>query len=186
MSRQEQHWWLGRGWLVGPGVAALADHENFGPVREKELGWLSEIPPTPSGSSSLPHRLLYDVDAGHMSFVEEVFENQVRLPGGQWIHMAEAYTDVVRKALSSPPAVSACVSCDLPPFLSPLLPPPPLFTGFLCSSSRMGRRFWPRMRSSVLWGGSGMTWSGIRISTELWMREVSISSEGGFPSHALY
>ncbi|XP_061439658.1 dysferlin isoform X3 [Rhineura floridana] len=38
--------------------------------------------------------LLYDVDAGHMSFVEEVFENQVRLPGGQWIYMAEAYTDV--------------------------------------------------------------------------------------------
>uniref|UniRef100_A0A8D2LWA1 Dysferlin n=1 Tax=Varanus komodoensis TaxID=61221 RepID=A0A8D2LWA1_VARKO len=38
--------------------------------------------------------LLYDVDAGHMSFVEEVFENQVRLPGGQWIHMPEAYTDV--------------------------------------------------------------------------------------------
>ncbi|XP_075787174.1 dysferlin isoform X9 [Pelodiscus sinensis] len=38
--------------------------------------------------------LLYDTDAGHMSFVEEVFENQVRLPGGQWIHMAEAYTDV--------------------------------------------------------------------------------------------
>ncbi|XP_054846459.1 dysferlin isoform X2 [Eublepharis macularius] len=38
--------------------------------------------------------LLYDVDAGHMSFVEEVFENQVRLPGGQWIHMAEPYTDV--------------------------------------------------------------------------------------------
>ncbi|XP_077157456.1 dysferlin isoform X2 [Paroedura picta] len=38
--------------------------------------------------------LLYDVDAGHTSFVEEVFENQVRLPGGQWIHMAEAYMDV--------------------------------------------------------------------------------------------
>ncbi|XP_066488201.1 dysferlin isoform X3 [Tiliqua scincoides] len=38
--------------------------------------------------------LLYDVDAGHMNFMEEVFENQVRLPGGQWIHMAEAYTDV--------------------------------------------------------------------------------------------
>ncbi|XP_026579042.1 dysferlin-like, partial [Pseudonaja textilis] len=38
--------------------------------------------------------LLHDVDAGHTSFVEEVFENQVRLPGGQWIHMAEAYTDV--------------------------------------------------------------------------------------------
>ncbi|XP_075711726.1 dysferlin isoform X3 [Rhinoderma darwinii] len=38
--------------------------------------------------------LLYDTDAGHMSFVEEVFENQARLPGGQWIHMTEAYTDV--------------------------------------------------------------------------------------------
>ncbi|XP_063781358.1 dysferlin isoform X3 [Pseudophryne corroboree] len=38
--------------------------------------------------------LLYGSDAGHMSFVEEVFENQARLPGGQWIHMTEAYTDV--------------------------------------------------------------------------------------------
>ncbi|XP_078080638.1 dysferlin isoform X1 [Mustelus asterias] len=38
--------------------------------------------------------LLYDVDAGHMTFVEEVFENQVRLPGGQWIQMTEAYTDI--------------------------------------------------------------------------------------------
>lgn len=42
-------------------------------------------------------RLLHDVDAGHLSFVEEVFENQVRLPGGQWIHMTDAYTDVVRR-----------------------------------------------------------------------------------------
>ncbi|KAM8808575.1 dysferlin [Eudromia elegans] len=38
--------------------------------------------------------LLHDADAGHLSFVEEVFENQLRLPGGQWIHMADAYTDV--------------------------------------------------------------------------------------------
>uniref|UniRef100_A0A672V8D0 Dysferlin n=1 Tax=Strigops habroptila TaxID=2489341 RepID=A0A672V8D0_STRHB len=38
--------------------------------------------------------LLHDVDAGHLSFVEEVFENQLRLPGGQWIHMTDAYTDV--------------------------------------------------------------------------------------------
>ncbi|XP_009983708.1 PREDICTED: dysferlin-like, partial [Tauraco erythrolophus] len=38
--------------------------------------------------------LLHDVDAGHLSFVEEVFENQVRLPGGQWVHMSDAYTDV--------------------------------------------------------------------------------------------
>ncbi|KAJ8262602.1 hypothetical protein GJAV_G00168250 [Gymnothorax javanicus] len=38
--------------------------------------------------------LLYDVDAGHMTFMEEVFENQMRLPGGQWIGMPEGYTDV--------------------------------------------------------------------------------------------
>uniref|UniRef100_A0A4W3GNL1 Dysferlin-like n=1 Tax=Callorhinchus milii TaxID=7868 RepID=A0A4W3GNL1_CALMI len=45
--------------------------------------------------------LLYDADAGHMSFVEEVFENQPRLPGGQWIHMPEAYSDIV-SVISSP------------------------------------------------------------------------------------
>uniref|UniRef100_A0A3B3QN20 Dysferlin, limb girdle muscular dystrophy 2B (autosomal recessive) n=1 Tax=Paramormyrops kingsleyae TaxID=1676925 RepID=A0A3B3QN20_9TELE len=38
--------------------------------------------------------MLYDVDAGHMTFMEEVFENQMRLPGGQWIAMPESYTDV--------------------------------------------------------------------------------------------
>ncbi|XP_031440448.1 dysferlin isoform X3 [Clupea harengus] len=38
--------------------------------------------------------LLYDTDAGHMSFVEEVFETQMRLPGGQWIGMPEGFTDV--------------------------------------------------------------------------------------------
>lgn len=39
--------------------------------------------------------MLYDADAGHTSFLEEVFENQMRLPGGQWIGMSEGYTDVV-------------------------------------------------------------------------------------------
>ncbi|XP_056156157.1 dysferlin [Lampris incognitus] len=38
--------------------------------------------------------MLFDVDAGHMTFTEEVFENQMRLPGGQWIGMPEGYTDV--------------------------------------------------------------------------------------------
>lgn len=28
--------------------------------------------------------------------MEEVFENQTRLPGGQWIYMSDNYTDVVR------------------------------------------------------------------------------------------
>lgn len=41
------------------------------------------------------------MDAGHLSFVEEVFENQVRLPGGQWIHMTDSYTDVVRETGNS-------------------------------------------------------------------------------------
>jgi len=44
----------------------------------------------------MPLSLLFDVDAGHMTFTEEVFENQMRLPGGQWIGMTEGYTDVVR------------------------------------------------------------------------------------------
>ncbi|XP_037116037.1 dysferlin isoform X7 [Syngnathus acus] len=38
--------------------------------------------------------LLFDADAGHMTYTEEVFENQMRLPGGQWIGMNEGYTDV--------------------------------------------------------------------------------------------
>ncbi|XP_056883020.1 dysferlin isoform X2 [Takifugu flavidus] len=38
--------------------------------------------------------LLIDADAGHMTFTEEVFENQMRLPGGQWIGISEGYTDV--------------------------------------------------------------------------------------------
>ncbi|XP_067379390.1 dysferlin isoform X11 [Channa argus] len=38
--------------------------------------------------------LLFDTDAGHMTFTEEVFETQMRLPGGQWIGMPEGYTDV--------------------------------------------------------------------------------------------
>nr|XP_020479932.1 dysferlin isoform X3 [Monopterus albus] len=38
--------------------------------------------------------MLFDVDAGHMTFTDEVFENQMRLPGGQWICMPEGYTDV--------------------------------------------------------------------------------------------
>lgn len=50
----------------------------------------------PDRCRSPGRRLLHEADAGHLSFVEEVFENQVRLPGGQWIHMADAYTDVVR------------------------------------------------------------------------------------------
>lgn len=47
------------------------------------------------------HSLLHDADAGHLSFVEEVFENQTRLPGGQWIYMSDNYTDVVKQCLGA-------------------------------------------------------------------------------------
>lgn len=53
-----------------------------------------------SGGTGPPSRsLLHDPDAGHLSFVEEVFENQTRLPGGQWIYMSDNYTDVVGEGL---------------------------------------------------------------------------------------
>lgn len=59
-------------------------------------------------------RLLFDVDAGHMTFTEEVFENQMRLPGGQWIGMPEGYTDVVRVCVNTAcVCVCACLFLQL-------------------------------------------------------------------------
>lgn len=40
-------------------------------------------------------RLLTEADAGHTEFVDEVYENETRLPGGEWKLAAEPYTDVV-------------------------------------------------------------------------------------------
>lgn len=40
--------------------------------------------------------LLTEADAGHTEFVDEVYENQTRLPGGEWKLAAEPYTDVVK------------------------------------------------------------------------------------------
>lgn len=40
--------------------------------------------------------LLTEADAGHSEFVDEVFENQTRYPGGEWVAASEPYTDVVR------------------------------------------------------------------------------------------
>lgn len=40
--------------------------------------------------------LLMEADAGHSEFVDEVFENQTRYPGGEWAAASEPYTDVVR------------------------------------------------------------------------------------------
>lgn len=40
--------------------------------------------------------LLTDADAGHTEFLDEVYENETRLPGGEWKLAAEPYTDVVK------------------------------------------------------------------------------------------
>ncbi|XP_061083381.1 myoferlin-like [Conger conger] len=38
--------------------------------------------------------LLTEADAGHTQFIDEVFENETRFPGGEWKPAAEPYTDV--------------------------------------------------------------------------------------------
>lgn len=41
-------------------------------------------------------RLLTEADAGHTEFVDEVYQNETRFPGGEWKAASEPYTDVVR------------------------------------------------------------------------------------------
>jgi hypothetical protein len=36
----------------------------------------------------------YDKDAGHRKFLEDVFENENRIPGGKWMKPLTAWTDV--------------------------------------------------------------------------------------------
>lgn len=52
--------------------------------------------------------LLTEADAGHTVFVDEVYENQTRLPGGEWKLAAEPYTDVVKV-----PPFSLCFISDV-------------------------------------------------------------------------
>uniref|UniRef100_A0A8B9KHL4 Myoferlin n=1 Tax=Astyanax mexicanus TaxID=7994 RepID=A0A8B9KHL4_ASTMX len=61
-------------------------HEYFLPPRgwQWEGDWMVE----PQKS------LLTEADAGHSEFVDEVYENQTRFPGGEWKDAAEPYTDV--------------------------------------------------------------------------------------------
>lgn len=53
--------------------------------------------------------LLTEADAGHSEFVEEVYENQTRNPGGEWT--AAPYTDVVR--ISEYHTVQVIVPCTV-------------------------------------------------------------------------
>ena len=39
--------------------------------------------------------MTYDRDSGHKSFLEDVFENESRLPGGSWGPSSVPWTDVV-------------------------------------------------------------------------------------------
>lgn len=42
--------------------------------------------------------MLTEADAGHTEFMDEVFQNETRFPGGEWKAASEPYTDVVRPA----------------------------------------------------------------------------------------
>lgn len=42
--------------------------------------------------------LLTEADAGHTEFVDEVYENETRFPGGEWKIAAVPYTDVVKES----------------------------------------------------------------------------------------
>uniref|UniRef100_A0A672LBH6 Myoferlin-like n=1 Tax=Sinocyclocheilus grahami TaxID=75366 RepID=A0A672LBH6_SINGR len=46
--------------------------------------------------------LLTEADAGHTEFVDEVYENETRLPGGEWKLAAEPYTDVNGEKVQGP------------------------------------------------------------------------------------
>lgn len=39
--------------------------------------------------------LLTEADAGHTEFMDEVFQNETRFPGGDWKAASEPFTDVV-------------------------------------------------------------------------------------------
>lgn len=61
----------------------------------------------------LPHSLCfkinsmtYDRDSGHKSFLEDVFENESRLPGGSWGPSSVPWTDVVSVLLQPEPSVA--------------------------------------------------------------------------------
>lgn len=103
-----------------------------------------------------------------MTFTEEVFENQMRLPGGQWIGMSEGYTDVVHEYKYSK---LVCVCGPVP-----LWAHSSLFIYIMCVCVRMGRRRCQRTRWSVLRVGCGRRWSGVKTSTGLWMIKVSTNT----------
>lgn len=49
---------------------------------------------------TLYFRLLTEADAGHTEFMDEVFQNETRFPGGEWKAASEPFTDVVSDTLT--------------------------------------------------------------------------------------
>ncbi|KAL4641016.1 myoferlin [Arapaima gigas] len=54
--------------------------------------------------------LLMEADAGHTEFIDEVFQNETRLPGGEWNPAAEPYTDLNGEKTQSPTEIE-CPPC---------------------------------------------------------------------------
>lgn len=92
-----------------------------------------------------------------MTFTEEVFENQMRLPGGQWIGISEGYTDVV--------CVHPC-SKYVPARRHTK-------TGL---PVRMERRRSQRTKLNVHQVGCGRMKSGVKISIVPWMIRVCVNT----------
>lgn len=60
----------------------------------------------------LTFSLLTEADAGHTEFMDEVYQNEARFPGGEWKPASEPYTDVVRIQNMDPNSPSICFSED--------------------------------------------------------------------------
>lgn len=50
-------------------------------------------------AATLCFSLLTEADAGHTEFMDEVYQNETRFPGGEWKAASEPYTDVVRETI---------------------------------------------------------------------------------------
>jgi len=49
---------------------------------------------------------MYDKDAGHKVFMDDVYESESRMPGGVWAPASIPWTDIVRNIHLHPPSSS--------------------------------------------------------------------------------
>lgn len=128
--------------------------------------------------------LLTEADAGHTEFMDEVFQNETRFPGGEWKAAAEPFTDVVRHANNEQPhqrssyfsskkdmhelCPKLCLSRLLSLFFKPQLN---LLNLTEVSLLRMERKVEILESLTALRVGCGRM-SGLWMTTELWMIKV--------------